>query len=115
MKFDTTFTNYGSEVSAVKLAPVVVQDAHTFEILMLAWANDEALQLTQKTGLATFYSRSRSEIWVKGATSGNYLHVQQVLEDCDFDTLLYLVEPKGPACHTGSRTCFFRTLDEGRR
>ncbi|MDR1448379.1 MAG: phosphoribosyl-AMP cyclohydrolase [Candidatus Ancillula sp.] len=112
MKFNITFADYTPELAEVKLAPVIVQDADTLEVLMFAWADFEALKLTHKTGFATFYSRSRNEIWVKGATSGNYLRIVKVLEDCDSDALLYLVEPKGPACHTGERTCFFRTIDE---
>jgi phosphoribosyl-AMP cyclohydrolase len=112
MKFEVSFTNYTPELAAIKLAPVIVQDASTREVLMFAWADEAALELTKQTGLASFYSRSRGEIWVKGATSGNYLQVVKILEDCDFDALLYLVEPQGPACHTGERSCFFRTLGE---
>jgi phosphoribosyl-AMP cyclohydrolase len=94
------------------LIPAVVQDSHTKEILMVAWMNAESLKLTQERGEAVFWSRSRQEIWHKGATSGNVQKVQQILVDCDADTLVVLVEPAGPACHTGERTCFYRNLEE---
>lgn len=92
------------------LIPAIAQDANTGEILMLAYMNEEALQRTIDTGQAWFYSRSRRELWHKGATSGSYLNVCSVEVDCDEDTLLLRVEPEGPACHTGSRTCFYRKL-----
>ncbi len=92
------------------LLPVVVQDRLTGEIRMLAYANEEALRLTQETGLATFWSRSRSEIWVKGKTSGHELRVTRVLVDCDADAVIYESEPVGPSCHTGAESCFFRAL-----
>ncbi|GAP64485.1 phosphoribosyl-AMP cyclohydrolase [Ardenticatena maritima] len=92
------------------LLPVVVQDAHTGDVLMVAWANREAVQRTQATGMAHFWSRSRRELWQKGATSGNVLHVVEIRVDCDADTLLYRVHAAGPACHTGAQSCFFRTL-----
>jgi len=88
------------------LVPVVAQDAVSGEVLMLAWANGEALRLTIETGQATYWSRSRREIWVKGATSGHTQEVVRVMLDCDGDTLLYQVRQTGPACHTGARTCF---------
>ena len=93
------------------LLPVVVQDANNRDLLMVAWMNRESLQLTLDRGQAVFWSRSRSELWHKGATSGNYLDVESLLIDCDGDTLLLLARPHGPACHTGTRTCFFRRLD----
>ncbi len=93
------------------LLPVVVQDRLSGEIRMLAYANVEALRLTQETGLATFWSRSRSEIWVKGKTSGHEIRVSRVLLDCDADALIYEGEPVGPSCHTGAQSCFFRALD----
>ena len=93
------------------LIPAVAQDAESGEVLMVAWMNDEALRLTQASGEAHFWSRSRSELWRKGATSGNVLHVEEIRVDCDADTLLLRVRADGPACHTGERTCFFRTLD----
>ncbi|MFP4200579.1 MAG: bifunctional phosphoribosyl-AMP cyclohydrolase/phosphoribosyl-ATP diphosphatase HisIE [Clostridia bacterium] len=92
------------------LVPVVVQDDATGEILMLAYANREALSLTLDAGRAHFYSRSRGEIWDKGATSGNVMEVVAVGVDCDADALVYSVVPAGPACHTGARSCFWRTL-----
>jgi phosphoribosyl-ATP pyrophosphohydrolase/phosphoribosyl-AMP cyclohydrolase len=95
------------------LVPAVVQDARTGEVLMLAWMNAEALEKTRTTGKATFWSRSRGELWVKGATSGNAQAVKSVSTDCDQDAVLVRVEPAGPACHTGARSCFFETLLEG--
>jgi phosphoribosyl-ATP pyrophosphohydrolase/phosphoribosyl-AMP cyclohydrolase len=94
------------------LVPAVAQDRLTGAVLMVAWMNREALDLTLSTGLATFYSRSRSKLWVKGETSGHSLKVSSVLADCDGDTLLVLVDPAGPACHTGRPNCFFRPLSE---
>jgi phosphoribosyl-AMP cyclohydrolase len=93
------------------LIPAVAQDAASGEVLMVAWMNPEALRLTQQTGEAHFWSRSRGELWRKGATSGNVLRVQEILVDCDADTLLLRVSPAGPACHTGARSCFYRTLE----
>ncbi|MFB3889785.1 MAG: phosphoribosyl-AMP cyclohydrolase [Candidatus Bathyarchaeia archaeon] len=92
------------------LIPVVVQDAQTKEVLMLAYANKEALKKTLKTGRATYWSRSRKELWVKGETSGNMQKIRSISTDCDYDTLLYVVEQKGPACHTGSHNCFYNRL-----
>lgn len=92
------------------LVPVVVQDALDGTVLMLAYANREALKRTLGTQTAWFWSRSRSEYWQKGATSGNTQRVVEVRVDCDGDCVLYLVQPAGPACHTGQRTCFFRTM-----
>lgn len=94
------------------LVPVVVQDASTKEVLMVAYANREALEKTLKTGFAHYYSRSRRKLWKKGETSGNTQKVKRVLVDCDGDTLLYIVEQKGVACHTGEYSCFFRTVGE---
>jgi phosphoribosyl-ATP pyrophosphohydrolase/phosphoribosyl-AMP cyclohydrolase len=88
------------------LLPVVVQDRASGDVLMVAWANAEALETTAETGLAHFWSRSRQQMWRKGETSGNGLKVVEVRADCDRDTLLLVVDPEGPACHTGSRTCF---------
>ncbi len=92
------------------LVPVVVQDAASGQVLMVAWMNEEALRLTLETGHAHFWSRSRRELWHKGATSGNVMHVRDMRVDCDADTLLLQVDPAGPACHTGERSCFFRPL-----
>lgn len=88
------------------LLPVVVQDQASGAVLMLAYANREAVELTLETGLAHFWSRSRRELWKKGGTSGNTLSVLEVLTDCDRDTLLLRVRPAGPACHRGTRSCF---------
>lgn len=92
------------------LIPAVVQDAATLQVLMVAWMNGEALRLTRTTGEAHFWSRSRGELWRKGATSGNVQRVRAIHYDCDGDTLLLLVDPAGPACHTGAVSCFYRTL-----
>jgi phosphoribosyl-AMP cyclohydrolase len=92
------------------LMPVVVQDAQSQEVLMLAYANREALSLTQKTGLAHYYSRSRGQLWQKGESSGHIQKVCEIWIDCDQDTLLYLVEQQGPACHTGRKNCFYRKV-----
>jgi phosphoribosyl-AMP cyclohydrolase / phosphoribosyl-ATP pyrophosphohydrolase len=92
------------------LLPVVAQDAATGDVLTLAYANREAVEKTISTGEAHYFSRSRAELWRKGATSGNTQRVVEVRVDCDGDALLYRVEPRGPACHTGENTCFFTTL-----
>ena len=92
------------------LVPVVVQDSTTAEVLMTAWANEEALKLTADSGELTLWSRSRKELWKKGETSGNVMKVVELRIDCDGDTLLAIVDPAGPACHTGKRTCFYRSL-----
>ena len=91
---------------AAGLIPVVVQDAASGDVLMVAYANREALDLTARTGLAHFWSRSRAALWRKGETSGNEMRVREVRADCDRDALLMVVDPAGPACHTGTRTCF---------
>ena len=83
------------------LIPVIIQEADTKEILMLGFTNMEAFQLTLRTKTAWFWSRSRQELWNKGGTSGNYLHVKKIVTDCDYDTLLFLCKPDGPTCHTG--------------
>ena len=92
------------------LAPAIVQDADTGQVLMMAYMNREALELTLSTGETHFWSRSRQEMWHKGATSGNVQAVVDLWVDCDGDTLLVRVRPAGPACHTGNVTCFFREL-----
>lgn len=89
-----------------ELTPVVVQDAASGRVLMLAYADDEALRRTRETGEAWFWSRSRGELWHKGATSGNTLAVEEISDDCDGDALLYRVHARGPACHTGAESCF---------
>lgn len=94
------------------LIPCIIQDAQTREVLMMAWMNAESLRLTLETGETVFWSRSRQELWHKGATSGNTQQVEELRYDCDADTLLALVTPKGPACHTGATSCFFRAIDK---
>jgi phosphoribosyl-AMP cyclohydrolase len=92
------------------LIPVVVQDVDSKKVLMLAYANKEALQKTLRTGYAHYWSRSRQKLWMKGETSGHTQKIQKVTTDCDYDTLLYVVNQKGPACHTGEYTCFFNKI-----
>ena len=93
------------------LITAVIQDATSKEILMVAWMNAESLKLTQATGETHFWSRSRQELWHKGGTSGNVQTVREIRYDCDGDTLVVLVDPAGPACHTGATSCFYRTLE----
>ena len=93
------------------LVPVVAQDADSGEVLMLAYATREAVARTRETGRAHYYSRSRDELWEKGATSGHTQSIAEIRVDCDADTLLYLVDQTGGACHTGHRSCFYRTID----
>ena len=92
------------------LVPAIAQDATTHAVLTLAYMNREAWEATLRTRRATFWSRSRRELWEKGATSGNTLHVRGIRLDCDRDAVLLLVDPAGPACHTGSTTCFFEDV-----
>jgi len=92
------------------LVPVVTQDVKSGKVLMVAYANKEAVELTLKTKMAHYWSRSRNKLWKKGEESGNTQKVSEVLIDCDGDTLLYQVDQTGPACHTGNETCFFRKL-----
>jgi len=92
------------------LIPVVVQDANTKEMLMLAYANREAVELTFKTKKGTYWSRSRNELWVKGETSGHTQKIISVSTDCDYDALLYIVDQTGAVCHTGEKTCFFNKM-----
>ena len=93
------------------LVPVIVQDVKTKEVLMLAYMNEESLNKTMETKLATYWSRSRQKLWVKGETSGHYQHVKEVLVDCDEDTILLIVEQDGAACHTGHYSCFYRDME----
>ena len=93
------------------LVPVVTQEAKTGKVLMVAYANKQAVEKTMKTKRATYWSRSRNELWVKGDTSGHVQKVRRVLVDCDNDTLLYVVDQIGPACHTGKHSCFFTKLE----
>ena len=93
------------------LIPAVLQDTRSGQVLMVAWMNAEALELSLRTRQAHFWSRSRQELWHKGATSGNTMYIEEFLVDCDGDTLLFKVAPAGPACHTGETTCFYRQLE----
>lgn len=93
--------------------PCIAQDAATGEVLTLAWMSAESLELTRQSGEIHYFSRSRREIWKKGETSGNTQRVRQLRIDCDGDALVALIEPAGPACHTGERTCFYRDLETG--
>jgi len=102
-----------NELTSIKynaqgLVPAIVQDKHSNQVLMMAWMNSEALNLTVQTQQVYFWSRSRHTLWRKGEPSGNTLTVCDILVDCDSDVLLLLVEPSGPACHTGHRSCFYR-------
>ena len=92
------------------IIPVIVQDVNTKEILTLAYTNKESLERTVSTGNSWFWSRSRKKLWMKGEESGNTQKIKEILVDCDSDALIYLVEPEGPACHTGERTCFHNSL-----
>jgi phosphoribosyl-AMP cyclohydrolase len=94
------------------LIPIIVQDATTKEVLTLAYSNKESLELTKKTGNSWFWSRSRNKLWMKGEESGNTQKVKEILIDCDYDAVIYLVEPSGPACHTGEQVCFHNNLEK---
>jgi len=98
------------KLDANGLVPAVVQDCETQAVLMVAWMNQEAYELTRRTGQVHFWSRSRQEIWRKGATSGNTLTLTAMWIDCDSDTLLVQVKPAGPACHTGNISCFYKQI-----
>lgn len=93
------------------LIPVIVQDAQSRDVLMMAYANEEAVRLTSETGFAYYYSRSRKKLWKKGEESGHFQKVLRILTDCDEDCLIYEVEQIGAACHTGYASCFYRTLE----
>ena len=93
-----------------ELIPVIIQDVESRAVLMLGYANREAVELTIQTKTAWFWSRSRPKLWNKGETSGNFLYVKEIYADCDTDTLLCLCAPKGPACHTGKTSCFFNQI-----
>ena len=109
LKCDFTWADF--KTNSDGMVPVVVQDAENDEVLMLAYMNQESLKKTMETGLAVFYSRSRKGLWTKGETSGNFQHVKKILVDCDEDTILLLVDPDGPACHTGHTSCFYRNME----
>jgi len=93
------------------LLPAVAQDADTGEVLMLAYVSEQALQQSRETGYAHYYSRSRDELWKKGGSSGHTQRIEEIRVDCDGDAVLYLVDQEGGACHTGYRSCFYRTVD----
>ena len=93
-----------------QLIPVIIQDVDSRAVLMLGYANREAVELTLQTKTAWFWSRSRNKLWNKGETSGNFLHVEEIYADCDADTLLCLCRPDGPTCHTGKDSCFFNRI-----
>ena len=107
-KSELSFSDF--KLNTDGLIPVVVQDYQTNEVLMLAYMNEESFNLTVKTGKMTYYSRSRSELWVKGLTSGHFQYVYSIEIDFDNDTLLAKVKQVGAACHTGNRSCFYRNL-----
>ena len=110
LKCDFTWEDF--KTNSDGMVPVVVQDAENDEVLMLAYMNEEAFETTLRLGKMTYWSRSRNELWTKGLTSGHVQYVKQLLIDCDNDTILARVEQVGAACHTGNRTCFYRTLAE---
>ena len=93
------------------IVPAIAQDTETGDVLMLAYVSPEALELSRETGYAHYYSRSRDELWKKGGTSGHTQQIESIRLDCDGDTLLYLVSQEGGACHTGHRSCFYRTIE----
>jgi phosphoribosyl-AMP cyclohydrolase / phosphoribosyl-ATP pyrophosphohydrolase len=95
------------------LIPAIIQDAKTDKVLMLGYMNQEALEKTEKEGIVTFFSRSKQRLWTKGETSNNFLHVVEIMKDCDEDTLLIKVKPDGPTCHTGADTCWNETNNPG--
>lgn len=97
-----------------ELLPAIVQDLDSKKVLMLAWVNSEAFEATMKNGRATFWSRSRNELWEKGSSSGNFQEIIEIKFDCDADSLLYLVRAHGPACHTGEQSCFYRGIESSK-
>lgn len=107
------FTDFDLSKNSDGLLPVVVQDSETLKVLMVAYMNEEAFEQTVATGQATFYSRSRKDIWKKGETSGNFINVVSMYPDCDNDTLLIMGKPCGPACHRGTTSCFDTPDNEG--
>lgn len=112
---DNTRTDFGFDrlkTDGAGLVPVIVQDDKTDEVLMLAYMNEEAYNLTLERGVMTYFSRSRQELWLKGDTSGHFQYVRSLKLDCDLDTILARVEQVGAACHTGSHSCFFNTVAE---
>lgn len=97
------------------LIPAIIQDFKTGDVLMLGFMNKEAWEKTLKIGKVTFWSRTRNQLWTKGETSGNFLMVKKIYLDCDQDTVLFKVEPKGPTCHTGNRSCFFEEINVSKK
>lgn len=108
--FTPQFTFAELKKNSDGMVPVVTQDHKTGDVLMLAYINEEAFQKTMETGIMTYFSRSRNELWVKGDTSGHYQYVRSLLVDCDLDTIVAKVEQVGAACHTGNYSCFYREL-----
>ena len=113
MNNTSRFSDFKLDKTGDGLLPVIIQDATTLKVLMLGYMNEEAFDKTVETGLVTFWSRSRQELWTKGETSGNYLHVVEMFADCDADTLLIKACPDGPTCHRGTTACFDTPEDEG--
>ncbi len=117
VKLKTRRCDFNTYINKIKfdekgLVPVVVQDFKTKDVLMLAYANKDALRKTLETGLAHYWSRSREKIWLKGETSGNIQEIVEIKVDCDADAILYIVRQKGVACHTGNWSCFYRKINE---
>ena len=108
MKAEFTFADF--KLNSDGMIPVVVQDYQNLEVLMVAYMNEESYNKTIETGMMTYWSRSRNELWTKGLTSGHVQYVKELKIDCDNDTILALVDQVGAACHTGNRTCFYRIL-----
>ena len=106
-----TGSHFAPKFDQSGLLSAVVTDSQTHEVLVVAFMNAEALELTRKSGKVHFWSRSRQSLWMKGETSGNVLEVEQILVDCDQDALVIRARPKGPTCHTGKTSCFYRVLD----
>ena len=107
------FSDFNLDKTGDGLLPVIIQDATTLKVLMLGYMNEAAFEKTAETGLVTFWSRSRQELWTKGETSGNFLNVKKMFIDCDGDTLLVQADPVGPTCHRGTTACFDTPEDEG--
>ena len=107
------FSDFDLSKNSDALLPVVVQDSATLKVLMVAYMNEDAFEKTKETKLATFYSRSRNALWVKGETSGNYIEVEAMYADCDNDTLLLMGKPHGPVCHRSTKSCFDTKENEG--
>lgn len=104
-------TAFMPRFDAQGLLTAIAVDSSSRDVLMVAFMDAEALAKTQETGLAHFHSRSRGKLWLKGETSGHFLRIKEIRVDCDQDALVMLVDPEGPACHTGARTCFYRKLE----